>query len=124
MSAITAAVVGVILNLAIWFALHTLFAEVATVRLGGLRLDIPVLQSAVPQGNGAVCRRRRRDLPLQGFRDRDAASLRSRRDDLDAGSRLGLRPIRGNARREHLVDAHAVHVEHLEAPVVEDEGFA
>ena len=48
MSAITAAVVGVILNLAIWFALHTLFAEVATVRLGGLRLDIPVLQSAVP----------------------------------------------------------------------------
>ncbi|MGO7718835.1 chromate transporter, partial [Rhizobium johnstonii] len=27
MSAITAAVVGFILNLAIWFALHTLFAE-------------------------------------------------------------------------------------------------
>jgi chromate transporter len=48
MSAITAAVVGVILNLAIWFALHTLFAEVATVQLGSLRLDIPVLQSAVP----------------------------------------------------------------------------
>ncbi|MBB2753582.1 UNVERIFIED_ORG: chromate transporter [Rhizobium aethiopicum] len=48
MSAITAAVVGVILNLAIWFGLHTLFAEVAIVHLGGLRLDIPVLQSAVP----------------------------------------------------------------------------
>ncbi|WHO75085.1 chromate efflux transporter [Rhizobium sp. BT03] len=48
MSAITAAVVGVILNLAIWFGLHTLFAEVATVSLGGLRLDIPLLQSAVP----------------------------------------------------------------------------
>ncbi|MBY4629378.1 chromate efflux transporter [Rhizobium croatiense] len=48
MSAITAAVVGVILNLAIWFGLHTLFAEVAVVRLAGLRLDIPVLQSAVP----------------------------------------------------------------------------
>ncbi|WP_049733524.1 chromate efflux transporter [Rhizobium ecuadorense] len=48
MSAITAAVVGVILNLAIWFGLHTLFAEVTTVHLGGLRLDIPVLQSAVP----------------------------------------------------------------------------
>ncbi|HWT56548.1 MAG TPA: chromate efflux transporter [Rhizobium sp.] len=48
MSAITAAVVGVILNLALWFGLHTLFAEVATVSLGGLRLDIPVLQSAVP----------------------------------------------------------------------------
>ncbi|WP_425375440.1 chromate efflux transporter [Rhizobium chutanense] len=48
MSAITAAVVGVILNLAIWFGVHTLFAEVAAVQLGGLRLDIPVLQSAVP----------------------------------------------------------------------------
>ncbi|MBX4941763.1 chromate efflux transporter [Rhizobium binae] len=48
MSAITAAVVGVILNLAIWFGLHTLFAQVAVVSLGGLRLDIPVLQSAVP----------------------------------------------------------------------------
>ncbi|EJC80098.1 chromate transporter, chromate ion transporter family [Rhizobium leguminosarum bv. trifolii WSM2297] len=48
MSAITAAVVGVILNLAIWFGLHTLFAEVASVSLAGLRLDIPVLQSAVP----------------------------------------------------------------------------
>ncbi|ARM89057.1 chromate transporter protein [Rhizobium sp. CIAT894] len=48
MSAITAAVVGVILNLAIWFGLHTLFAEVATIHLGGLRLDIPLLQSAVP----------------------------------------------------------------------------
>ena len=48
MSAITAAVVGVILNLAIWFGLHTLFAEVATVSLGSLRLDVPVLQSAVP----------------------------------------------------------------------------
>ena len=48
MSAITAAVVGVILNLAIWFGLHTLFAEVASVSIGSLRLDIPVLQSAVP----------------------------------------------------------------------------
>ncbi|EJZ18078.1 chromate transporter, partial [Rhizobium sp. Pop5] len=48
MAAITAAVVGVILNLAIWFGVHTLFAEVASVQLGGLRLDIPVLQSAVP----------------------------------------------------------------------------
>ncbi|MBX5143917.1 chromate efflux transporter [Rhizobium lentis] len=48
MSAITAAVVGVILNLAIWFGLHTLFAEVASVSFGSLQLDVPVLQSAVP----------------------------------------------------------------------------
>ena len=42
LSAITAAVVGVILNLAIWFALHTLFDEVRELRTHGLRLDVPV----------------------------------------------------------------------------------
>ncbi|MGO4566144.1 chromate efflux transporter [Rhizobium sp. 2YAF20] len=47
MSAITAAVVGVILNLAVWFALHTFFAEVASFRFGPLWLDIPLLRSAV-----------------------------------------------------------------------------
>jgi chromate transporter len=47
MSAITAAVVGVILNLAIWFALHTLFAEVIVVRLGHWSLDIPVFRTAI-----------------------------------------------------------------------------
>jgi chromate transporter len=47
MSAITAAVVGVILNLAIWFALHTLFAEVTVIRAGSLWLDVPLLRSAV-----------------------------------------------------------------------------
>jgi chromate transporter len=47
MSAITAAVVGVILNLAIWFALHTLFAELSVIRLGVLWFDVPDLRSAV-----------------------------------------------------------------------------
>ncbi|WP_236024833.1 chromate transporter [Arenibaculum pallidiluteum] len=45
LSAITAAVVGVILNLAIWFALHVLFAEVEEIRLGAATLDVPVLAS-------------------------------------------------------------------------------
>ena len=40
--AITAAVVGVILNLAVWFALHVLFAEVNEIRLPGVTLDVPV----------------------------------------------------------------------------------
>jgi chromate transporter len=40
LSAITAAVVGVILNLAVWFALHTLFARVATI--GGPLLSLPL----------------------------------------------------------------------------------
>ena len=37
LAAITAAVVGVILNLTVWFALHVLFAEVNEVRAGPLR---------------------------------------------------------------------------------------
>ena len=42
LSAITAAVVGVILNLAIWFALHVLFAEVEEVTVAQvLRLYVP-----------------------------------------------------------------------------------
>lgn len=43
LSAITAAVVGVILNLAVWFGLHTLFAKVDAVHLHGLTLQIPDL---------------------------------------------------------------------------------
>jgi chromate transporter len=46
LSAITAAVVGVILNLAIWFAVHTIFREVTPVRAYGLAFDAPVLASA------------------------------------------------------------------------------
>jgi chromate transporter len=41
LAAITAAVVGVILNLAVWFALHTLFTEVITLRAFGMALDLP-----------------------------------------------------------------------------------
>ena len=46
LSAITAAVVGVILNLAIWFALHVLFDTVVETRVLGLTLDVPILYSA------------------------------------------------------------------------------
>lgn len=45
MSAITAAVVGVILNLAIWFGLHVLFAELRTVAIGPFSLSVPLLTS-------------------------------------------------------------------------------
>jgi chromate transporter len=41
LSGITAAVVGVILNLALWFSLHVLFAEVHEVRAAGMRLLVP-----------------------------------------------------------------------------------
>jgi chromate transporter len=41
LSAITAAVVGVILNLAVWFSLHTVFGDVTETHFGGLRLYQP-----------------------------------------------------------------------------------
>jgi chromate transporter len=42
LSAITAAVVGVILNLAVWFALRTLFAQVHETHWSVISLTIPV----------------------------------------------------------------------------------
>jgi chromate transporter len=48
LSAITAAVVGVILNLALWFALHTIFRATQPVRGFGFAFDAPVLASVDP----------------------------------------------------------------------------
>jgi chromate transporter len=48
LSAITAAVVGVVLNLAIWFAIHTVFREVEPVRVFFLAFDAPKLTSVDP----------------------------------------------------------------------------
>ena len=48
LSAITAAVVGVILNLAIWFAVHTVFRATFPVQRFGLSFDAPVLTSVDP----------------------------------------------------------------------------
>ena len=45
LTAITAAVVGVILNLSVWFALHTLFRETTPVRAFPLAFDMPVISS-------------------------------------------------------------------------------
>jgi len=42
LTAITAAVVGVILNLAVWFGLHVVFDEVRQISAFGLALDVPV----------------------------------------------------------------------------------
>ena len=41
LAAVTAAVVGVIANLALWFALHVLFRAAKAVQLGGWRLNLP-----------------------------------------------------------------------------------
>jgi chromate transporter len=48
LAAITAAIVGVILNLAIWFAINAMFREVRRVGYGPFGFDAPVLASADP----------------------------------------------------------------------------
>jgi chromate transporter len=52
LGAITAAVVGVILNLAIWFALHLLFGRLDAVRAGPLAFEMPVWTSLDPAAAG------------------------------------------------------------------------
>lgn len=48
LSAITAAVVGVILNLAVWFALHVMFGTVDTVHKFGATLQVPDFSTLEP----------------------------------------------------------------------------
>jgi chromate transporter len=48
LAAITAAVVGVVMNLAIWFAIHTVFRAVQPVDGFGIAFDAPVLSSVDP----------------------------------------------------------------------------
>jgi chromate transporter len=45
LSGVTAAVVGVIVNLALWFSFHTFFTELTTLRFAGAMLEVPVLTS-------------------------------------------------------------------------------
>jgi len=48
LAGVTAAVVGVIANLALWFGLRVIFSEVATLPLGPLAVDVPRLASLDP----------------------------------------------------------------------------
>lgn len=48
LSAVTAAVVGVILNLSIWFAIHVIWREVTRLEAGPLSLELPVWGSIDP----------------------------------------------------------------------------
>jgi chromate transporter len=48
MSAITAAVVGVVLNLAVWFAIHSVFRDVRTIKVFPFNFDAPSLTSVDP----------------------------------------------------------------------------
>jgi chromate transporter len=48
LAGITAAVVGVVLNLAVWFSLHVLFDRVEATSAGVLRLHLPVWSTLSP----------------------------------------------------------------------------
>ena len=48
LSAITAAIVGVVLNLAVWFAVHAVFRATVPVRSFGLAFDAPKITSVDP----------------------------------------------------------------------------
>ena len=52
LTAITAAVVGVVLNLAVWFGLHVVFADVEERTIAGLRLLTPELTTFDPYAAG------------------------------------------------------------------------
>ena len=52
LTGITAAVVGVIANLAVFFAVHTLFAETTNRSWGPLSVDLPLLGSVEPVAVG------------------------------------------------------------------------
>ena len=45
LSSITAAVVGVIVNLSVWFAVHTIFRNVSQQVVGPIRVDLPAWRS-------------------------------------------------------------------------------
>jgi chromate transporter len=42
LAGVTAAIVGVVLNLAVWFSLHTLFGSLSEIHTYGMRLLVPV----------------------------------------------------------------------------------
>ena len=65
LAAVTAAVVGVIANLALWFGLHVLFAEVGEATFGPLSLPVPDAESF--DWRRAADRRRRRRIALLRF---------------------------------------------------------
>lgn len=55
LAAITAAVVGVVLNLSVWFALHVWFTDVRNVSLGSITVPLPDFASLKPEAIALTC---------------------------------------------------------------------
>ena len=75
LAAVTAAVVGVILNLTVWFALHVLFATVNQHTAGPLRFVLPEVQSVSWAGGHAFGPCVRADVPSASGRHSDAGGM-------------------------------------------------
>ena len=126
LSAITAAVVGVVLNLAIWFALHTVFRESLPVHGYGLRFDMPVLTSVDPWAlalsvaaivaifrfkvgmitDAAGLLDRRHRSPSRGRRSRDPQSHERAARMTYTMKPLGCDPARIKGMSERLIVSH------------------
>ena len=98
LGAITAAVVGVILNLSIWFALHTVFRQTSPVRSFGLSFDMPVWSSVDVAALALGDRGGDRDLPLQ-HGDADGAGGLVRRGRAVAAGGVDLSSPSARTRR-------------------------
>ena len=100
-AAITAAVVGVILNLSIWFALHTVFRESLPVRIVWTVVrHAGVVEPRCSRAHSGHCRRDC-GLPLQARHADGAGRLMRRRGDVATdGSNLGHRSRLGAPRRK------------------------
>ena len=77
LTGITAAVVGVIANLALYFAVHTLFSDTNRTTWGPIGLDLPELDVAAPRRGRHRGRGIRAALPAEVVRPAHDGSLRS-----------------------------------------------
>ena len=83
---ITAAVVGVIANLAAYFAVHTLFASTTRHHWGPVNLDVPDVGTWRPVGTADRCAGRSIDLPGEGVSPAHPRHLRGPRPGRRASS--------------------------------------
>ena len=98
LTGITAAVVGVILNLSVWFGMHVLFAETQVVGW----LDAPVWEHAGLVGGGACRWGVAADSP-QGRDDLYAGDLRGRRRGFESYIIYGVTLGEIGQRRQTLI---------------------
>ena len=91
LSAVTAAVVGVILNLAVWFGMHVVFRQMVPWHGYGLSLDTAGANQPRPVRDRARDRRRRGAVPPEGGRYLYPSRLLPCRGGSPA--RLGSRPV-------------------------------